>query len=215
MNKVESELIKLGYDYEELVSKDGTPASEVYLIYDFISQEEADQVFKTIDAASEDDWKTHYMSGVEALAERKYGRTDIDNLLEEGLIEITYHWVDKNLLLPNNISEPISKRIQQIFESDPTVKFPGLGTIQRQYEGAPLIEHVDNHSDPSIKYAVIVYINDNYTDGELVFREMGIETTPPARSAIIFPSGDRYLHGVKPPGPGPLRYVLPSFVREV
>ena len=90
-----------------------------------------------------------------------------------------------------------------------------MGTIQRQYEGARLIEHVDNHADPNIKYAVIMYINEDYTDGELFFRKLDLTIKPPAKSLIIFPSGEEYLHGVKPPGTGPYRYVLPSFVRGV
>lgn len=215
MNKLESSLVKLGYEYEEAISNDGNPRSEIYVIRNFISESEVHEVLKVIGAASEDDWETHYMRGVEALAERKYQRTDIDNLVKEGLIEITTHWIDKNLGLPYYISEPLSERIQDIFDFDPSIKFPGIGTIQRQYEGAPLIEHVDNHSDPSIEYAVIIYINDDYADGELVFPEMGIELKPAAKSAVIFPSGERYLHGVKPPGNGPLRYVLPSFVRRL
>ena len=214
MNRVESSLVKLGYDYEEIIANDGGP-SEVYLVRNFISDAEVYEVLKVIGNASEDDWKSHYMSGVEALAERKYQRTDIENLVKEGLIEITTHWIDKNLGLPNNISGPLSERIEDIFDFDPSIKFPGIGTIQRQYEGAPLIEHVDNHSDPSIEYAVIVYINDDYSDGELVFPEMGIELKPSAKSLLIFPAGERYLHGVKPPGSGPLRYVLPSFVRRM
>lgn len=207
MDKLEAQLIKLGYDYEEL-------ARRVYLIPDFLSDKNVEDVLKVINQATEEDWTTHYMQGVRDLAERKYGRSDIDNLVQEGLVEITTHWVDKNLGLPNEISEPLAARIQQIMLFDNTLLFEGIGTIQRQYEGETLIEHVDNHADPAIEYAVILYINDDYTDGELHFAKLGLEVVPPAKSLIIFPSGEEYLHGVKPPGAGPLRYVLPSFVRK-
>lgn len=207
MNKLESQLIKQGYEYEEV-------ARGVYLIPDFLTNTEINNVMSVINGASEEDWKTHYMQGVKDLAERKYGRTDIDNLLEEGLIEITTHWIDKNLGLPHDISAPISERIKQIISFDPEIAFDGVGTIQRQYEGEPLIEHVDNHSDPMIEYAVIMYINDDYNDGQLFFGRLGLEIVPPAKSMIIFPSGEDYLHGVKPPSAGPQRYVLPSFVRR-
>lgn len=207
MNKLESQLIQLGYDYEEV-------ARGVYLIPDFLSDSEVSQVKGCINGASEEDWTTHYMQGVKDLAERKYGRTDIDNLVEEGLIEITTHWIDKNLGLSYDISGPISERIQKIIAFDEDIAFDGIGTIQRQYKDAPLIEHVDNHSDPMIEYAVIMYINDDYKNGELFFGRLGLEIVPPAKSLIIFPSGEDYLHGVKPPGDGPLRYVLPSFVRK-
>lgn len=207
MNKLEAQLAKLNYNYEEV-------ARGVYLINDFLYDSEISSVMKIIDSASEEDWKTHYMQGVQDLAERKYGRTDIDNLVEEGLIEITTHWIDKNLGLPHEISGPISARIQEIIAFDEDIAFDGVGTIQRQYEGEPLVEHVDNHSDPMIEYAVIMYINDDYNAGELFFGRLGLEIVPPAKSLLIFPSGEDYLHGVKPPAAGPLRYVLPSFVRR-
>lgn len=207
MNKLESRLSELGYKYEEV-------ARGVYLVSDFVHDHEIDGVMSVIDAASEEDWKTHYMQGVKDLAERKYGRTDVDNLVSEGLIEITTHWIDKNLSLPYDISGPMSERIQEIISFDNDIAFDGVGTIQRQYEGEPLVEHVDNHSDPMIEYAVIMYINDDYNGGELFFGRLGLEIIPPAKSMIIFPSGEDYLHGVKPPLAGPQRYVLPSFVRR-
>jgi hypothetical protein len=207
MNKLEAQLIKLGYDYEEL-------AKEVYLINNFLSEQDTVSVMAEINRASEEDWKTHYLRGVQDLAERKYGRTDVDDLVKEGLIEITTHWIDKNLSLPFEISGPISKKIKEIVSFNQHLEFDGIGTIQRQYSGAQLTEHVDNHSDPYIEYAVIMYINDDYLDGQLFFGKLGLELRPPAKSLLIFPSGDEYLHGVKPPGNGPLRYVLPGFVRR-
>lgn len=207
MNKLESRLTQLGYSYKEV-------AKRVYLVNDFVLDHEIDSVMSIVNAASEEDWKTHYMQGVQDLAERKYGRTDVENLVSEGLIEITHHWVDKNLSLPYEISEGMSKRIQDIISFDDEIAFDGVGTIQRQYEGEPLKEHVDNHADPMIEYAVIMYINDDYNGGELFFGRLGLEIVPPAKSMIIFPSGEDYLHGVKPPLAGPKRYVLPSFVRR-
>ena len=207
MNKLETQLVTLKHDYEEV-------ARGVYLVRDFLTDLEIEMVMKTIEKATEDDWKTHYMQGVKDLAERKYGRTDVESLVEEGLIEITTHWIDKNLSLPYEISEAMSERIKNIIAFDPDIAFDGVGTIQRQYEGEPLIEHVDNHSDPMIEYAVIMYINDDYNGGELFFGRLGLEIVPPAKSMIIFPSGEDYLHGVKPPTAGPQRYVLPSFVRR-
>lgn len=207
MTTLRENLSLLGYSFEEI-------GPEVFLIEDFLSDKEIKMVTDVISAASEEDWTTHYLQGVKDLAERKYGRTDIDNLLEEGLIEITTHWVDKNLGLPGEISELITARIQKILRFRDDIVFEGIGTIQRQYEGEPLVEHVDNHSDPGIEYAVIMYINDDYADGQLFFGRLGIEIVPKAKSLIIFPSGEDYLHGVKPPGAGPMRYVLPSFVRK-
>jgi hypothetical protein len=207
MKDLEKSLKNLDYECSEV-------AENIFLINNFLKEEECLSINKIINDSSEEDWNTHYMNGVIGLAERKYGRSDIDNLLKEGLIEITDHWVDKNLSLPFEISDNISKKIRKIFEFSDSLNFDGVGTIQRQYAGAPLIEHVDNHSDPLIEYAVIIYVNDDYVDGELFFSRLNFSIKPKKYSMIIFPSGENYLHGVKPPGEGPLRYVLPSFVKR-
>lgn len=206
MDDLKTRLDKLNYKFSEI-------GPSIFLIYDFLSTETIKKIKNIINVASESDWQTHYMDGVVGLAKRKYGRSDIDNLVEEGLVEITHHWVDKNLGLPYEISGTITQKIQDIFSYDENLVFDGVGTIQRQYSGAELREHVDDHADPMIRYAVIMYINDDYIDGELFFSRLGLETKPPAKSLIIFPSGEEYLHGVRAPGEGPQRYVLPSFVR--
>lgn len=197
---------KIGYRYEDL-------GQDVILIYNFLLDTEINKILEKIDSLTQKDWENHYMQGVIGLAQRKYGRTDIENLVDEGLVEITHHWKDKNVGLDYEISEPITERIRKIFSESNELMFDGVGTIQRQYEGAELREHVDDHSDPLIKYAVIMYINDDYSEGELFFRNLDLKIVPPAKSLLIFPSGEKYLHGVMPPGPGPYRYVLPSFVR--
>ena len=207
MNALEKSLLSLEYSFDKI-------EKNIFLVNNFLNDSEVISVMNQIGESSEKDWEKHYMDGVADLAERKYGRRDIENLLEEELIEITYHWVDKNLGLNFETSETLSARIQKIFSFDKNLIFDGAGTIQRQYSGAQLTEHVDNHADPLIEYAVIMYVNDDYTEGELFFSNLGIEIKPAARSLIIFPSGEDYLHGVKAPGEGPLRYVLPSFVRR-
>ena len=205
MSPIKKLLYKNNYNFKEV-------APEIFLIKNFLTKKEIKKIITLINSSSEEDWQTHYMNGVIGLAERKYGRSDIKNLLSEGLIEITDHWVDKNLGLNYEISEGISKRIRDIISFDESLYFDGVGTIQRQYEGAQLTEHVDNHADPMIEYAVIMYVNDDYSDGELFFSRLGLKIKPPARSLIIFPSGENYIHGVKSPGPGPVRYALPTFV---
>ncbi len=36
---------------------------------------------------------------------------------------------------------------------------------------------------------------------------------PPAGALFIFPGTKDYIHGVHPVGPGPVRYVLPAFIK--
>jgi hypothetical protein len=80
-------------------------------------------------------------------------------------------------------------------------------------EGVELKSHTDQHTDPSIRYASILYLNDNYKDGELFFKNLDIELKPKPGSLLIFPGTPQYEHGVRHVGAGPIRYVLVGFVK--
>lgn len=196
----------LGYKVEELYR-------QVFLVKDFLKQEDIDDILNIINTTDEEEWTKHYMDGLKMLSEQKYGRTDIDNLVKEGLLEITDNWSDKTLSFTHaDVRERINERLGKIFESVNDLNPNGVGTIQRQYAGVPLKAHVDNHSDPSLVYAAVIYINDDYTDGELFFTKIGIRLKPPAGSLMIFATGEEHEHGVDAPGEGPYRYVLPCFI---
>lgn len=196
----------LGYKATELYR-------QVFLIEDFLTQQDIDDVFEVINAADEETWKKHYMDGLRMLSEQKYGRTDIDNLVEEGLLEITDGWVDKTLSFMHlEIRNRINDKLEKVFSSIDGLNANGVGTVQRQYAGVPLKAHVDNHADPSLVYAAVMYLNDDYTDGELFFTKIGLRLKPKAGSLMVFATGEEHEHGVEAPGEGPYRYVLPCFI---
>jgi hypothetical protein len=199
---------KLGYEVEELDYR-------IFLIKNFISEEERIKILNIASSASQEDWEYHYMQGVIEMARLKFGREDIDNLVEEGLYEITTNWIDKTLVINDDeLKNKIVKRAQVIFNFRDDLTFNGCGTIQRQYEGVPLIAHVDNHTDNSLMYAAVFYLNDDYSNGEVYFVNKNVEFCPPIRSLLVFPTSDEWKHGVKEVGPGPHRYVIPSFISK-
>ena len=148
------------------------------------------------------------------LAERKYGRSDIDNLIAEGIIEYTYDWSDKAISIPRATCSVTNQKIMEMIAYDPNLTFGSIDHIQRQYAGSELKEHVDEYADPSIVFAAIVYVNDDYVDGHLYFSNLNVKTRPKAKSMMIFPGSELYKHGVSAPGEGPTRYVLPTFIRK-
>jgi hypothetical protein len=187
----------------------------IYLVHDFISKDSINKIIDQCESATEDEWSTYYMEGLKNFSMLKFKRDDVDALVKEGKLEVTEKWKDKNLKLSDtDVKEILNSQIHKICDADDSLKFNGLGVIQRQYQGAELTVHVDNHTDPSLVWAVIVYLNDDYSDGELIFPDRGIEIKPKSGSMIIFPTHEGYRHGVKPPGPGPKRYVLPSFIGQ-
>jgi hypothetical protein len=196
----------LGYEVEEI-------SYRIFLVKNFLTDAESNKLVKIGRQSSDEEWSFHYMNGVREMALSKFGRTDLDNLVAEGLYEITHNWIDKTLpIKDDNLRISLDKRCQRLFDFVDDLQFKGCGTIQRQYDGVPLKDHVDNHTDPSLEYAVVFYLNDDYTNGEVFFVNQEIQMRPPKNSLLIFPTSEEWRHGVNAPGPGPHRYVIPGFV---
>ena len=145
----------------------------------------------------------------------KFGRDDVDNLVAEGKFEITENWRDKNLnILDSEIYKKIYRKLNRMVEKeDYSLILSGFATIQRMQKDVELKSHTDQHTDPSIRYAAILYLNNDYVGGELVFENLDITVKPKAKSLLIFPGDDKHKHGVNMVGDGPIRYVLVGFVK--
>lgn len=50
--------------------------------------------------------------------------------------------------------------------------------------------------NPQRDYSTVIYFNDNFTGGNLIFPYLGIEIEPVAASVVYFPSTDKYEHAV-------------------
>jgi hypothetical protein len=151
---------------------------------------------------------------MEDFCDAKFGRRDIYNLVAEGKLELTTNWNDKILKINNlPVTQKINKSIRDLFSGiDGIGGSSAVGIIQRQYEGVALTEHVDNHTDPSLVYALVAYVNDNYNGGEVFFSKFGISLKPKAGTLLAFPTTEQWTHGVTAVEAGPVRYVLPIFI---
>jgi hypothetical protein len=146
----------------------------------------------------------------------KFGRNDVDNLIAEGKFEITQGWADKTLSIQHiGICSSIHRRLSaMILECGTLLNLSGLSTVQRLPPGTELKSHVDQDTDPSIRYATIIYINDDYNSGEIFFKNRKIVLKPKARDLLFFPGNSEYEHGVKTVSDGPVRYVVVGFIKE-
>jgi hypothetical protein len=190
--------------------------NDIVLIKDFISDNELKQIFEIINSTPDEEWFIEYLSNLKRFCFQKFGRDDVDNLVAEGKFEITQNWQDKNLnigkyLFQKVIYDRLNDLVQVV---DNTIELSGFATIQRMQEGVELKAHTDQDTDPSIRYAAILYLNDDYVDGELFFPINGLEFKPKPGTMLIFPGNSEYNHGVKHVGPGPIRYVLVGFIKE-
>lgn len=199
---------KHGYTVEVLKDR-------IYMVRDFLSEDEQAELLAIGEMADQEKWESHYMENTKKFALKKFGTDDIESLVRDGKYEITSNWVDKVLKIENHIiSKQLTVRLSEIFEDLDHLDVNGVGILQRQYEGVPLKAHVDNHTDPSLEYASVIYVNDDYVDGEVYFTHKGVKLKPPARALLLFPTDEEYLHGTEAPGKGPIRYVMPSFIAK-
>jgi len=201
-----------GYEVEE-------PIDDLFIIKNFLSQNEVNILLEYIQSLSQNEWEHEYRENLKHFCLLKFGTDDVERLVKEGKFEVTENWSDKNFNLVKNGSREIKNicfRLTNIINSflPNEIQIKGPGTVQRQYAGVPLTAHYDQYTDPSIKYAAIIYLNEDYTDGELFFPNKNFTIKPPQKSLVIFPGTEDFTHGVHAPGEGPIRYVLPSFISE-
>lgn len=202
----------IGYNVEE-------PMPNLFIIKNFLSDTQQKTLLDYVKSLSQEDWEHEYRENLKKFCLIKFGTDDVQKLVKEGKFEVTENWSDKNFHLVNNgtpivqkICLSLTKIINSFLPED--IEIRGPGTAQRQYAGVPLAAHYDQYTDPSIQYAAIIYLNDDYVNGELFFPNKNFEIKPPVGSLVIFPGTEEFTHGVKAPGEGPIRYVLPSFISK-
>jgi hypothetical protein len=185
-------------------------------VKDFLKKDEVEFILKIIDQASQADWEVEYLSNLKGFCLEKFGRDDVENLVAEGKFEITQNWSDKNLNIRHHSEQKVfyDRLSSMVDKSNSLLMLSGLSTIQRMQPGVELKSHTDQHTDPSIKYATIVYINDDYADGELFFSNLNISLKPNPGDLLFFPGDEKHEHGVRHVGEGPIRYVVVGFIKE-
>lgn len=75
----------------------------------------------------------------------------------------------------------------------------------------PHVDDYNNGDDPNI--SVVLYLNDDYTGGEINFPEQNVTIKPEAGSIVIFPSVEPYYHQSLPVTSG-TKYMSPGFWRK-
>jgi hypothetical protein len=200
--------LNVGLSAEELYSG-------VFVVEDFLTSEELIDIKNYIDGLSQEDWSKSYTESLFAFIEEQYGVKTMEEAQALGHnIEVDKDWVDKNATLPSELTVSINKKLGDLFLQFPNLDLQGVGSIQRQYEGIELSYHVDSESKPTVAFACVLYVNDDFVDGELHFPKIDLKYKPKKGALIVFPSSDKYFHGVLPVGAGPTRYALPAFVNR-
>lgn len=203
-----NELTEAGFSPIEVIP-------EVVLVENFLTDEELSEILSIIEKTPQADWEVEYLRNLTRFCLEKFGRYDVENLVAEGKFEITENWADKNLNIRHNpVYEAMHSRLEDLIKkATDDLELSGFATIQRMQKGVELKAHTDDHTDPSIHYATIIYINDDYVDGELFFEHKDLQVRPKPGSLLIFPGTHEFEHGVRYVGEGPIRYVIVGFVK--
>ncbi len=191
------------------------PVKDVIVINNFLSESEVSHFQEIIKNLKEEDWMIEYTRNLKRFCLEKFGRDDVDNLVAEGKFEITQGWQDKNYSIENDeVTQKMIDKLQNLVVSaDSSLSATGLKTLQRMQSEVQLKAHTDQDTDPSISYATIIYLNDDYVDGELFFTNKELELKPKPGSLVIFPGTEEFNHGVRHVGLGSIRYVLVGFIK--
>jgi hypothetical protein len=191
---------------------------QVLSVENFLSKEELDSVWDIINRTPEEEWSKAYRESLSRFCLEKFGRSDVENLVAEGKYEITQGWDDKNLDIgTEKVSRTAHKRVSDLLSlADNSLELAGFGTMQRMQSGVQLKSHTDQHTDPSIRYAAILYINDDYKDGTLFFKNKeNSDMRPKPGTLLVFPGNEEFEHGVRHVGEGPIRYVTVGFIKVI
>lgn len=210
MDLIEQPIVSSGYRYDKL-------ADDAFLIYDFLTPEETAQFRDLAENAMPPQWYFFYLKQLEEQAEQLYGRKDIATLIAEGKLMIIPRNMSQSMstepVLDDLVTEITNRVNRELLPQDyPSSRY---GVLQRHYRGIGLEDHRDTDCNPSLKYATVIYLNDNYEGGYLYFKDDDLNTQlrPPPGSIIIFRASR--LHGVTEVTGEHSRYVLTSFISHV
>ena len=123
-----------------------------------------------------------------------------------------------NVDIVSLVREIYGRLIQAHFNTE--IEWFEAPEILRYREGGEYIPHSDseNWNGQARKwerkvdrdYSILVYLNEGYFGGDLVFPNFGVRIAPKRGMLIAFPSDARYLHAAKPVLQG-VRYALVSW----
>lgn len=103
----------------------------------------------------------------------------------------------------------IKNRIKKIFPT--TYSIQNFFGIYRYDKNNKHTVHVDNETEPEIKYGMVIYLNDDFDGGEVFYSDLNILYKPKKRSLLIHKADIR--HEVFPVTEKS-RYCLTTFARD-
>lgn len=101
----------------------------------------------------------------------------------------------------------INNRVLQVFEN--FSKIDPIGHVNRLRPGQFMGSHHDASGHERIKFGVVIYLNDNFSGGDLNYPDYNFSVSPIARSLVIHPGNVEHEVSMLESG---IRYSLTTFV---
>lgn len=121
---------------------------------------------------------------------------------------------DETVSLEEKVAKAYSEKIATLSELGAGSQFKGLGPINRTTPGQSLPVH-DDMGPPEmnlpVAHGLILYLNDDFTGGELYYPGLGLEIAPKRGLLVAHSASKKYAHGVKEVTSG-IRYGLTMFI---
>lgn len=168
-------------------------ASDIYVIEDFITEEQQLKALSFIESLDESKWYHDQTKEGDFFWGRQYSGKSPDFILD-----ITNNLT--NIISNNYIKDGSRFRLE----------------IQRHKKDDFHGQHKDNHSYGSdleykTRFGICIYYNDDYLGGELIYPELDIIHKPKARSLVMH--GGNILHGTTPMSSEGYRYFSTCFAK--
>lgn len=128
----------------------------------------------------------------------------------------TYHEIEKNdsQLLDDmqNLAKRVYSFVLDTYGGEFSEFLETKTHIARFEKGRGMHEHFDSNRPNDI--ATLVYLNDEYSGGEIYFPEIGLEFKPKPGDLLCFPDNPNFIHGVKKIESG-VRYTTPRWFTRI
>jgi hypothetical protein len=118
--------------------------------------------------------------------------TTIDSYLQESF--------EKSLSLDSliyGVYTKIAQLLHQLYSGE--IELTQIRSIIRSYGDGMPVHHDDDpyRLDVTTRYGFVLYLNDDYTGGEIYYPKLNIEYKPKVGDLVIHPGSEEYSHGVR------------------
>lgn len=183
--------------------------TEIYVEEEFLTSEETLRLFDLLGQLTTDSWTTEGMPNRE---ENYLDFWDGKIVDIKGLAETRDH------SLLSEIENKVKLAYLSVYpDLLDKVFFSYIRVVSRFGIGDHMPVHSDrgpHKSNNRIIHGLVIYLNENYSGGELYYPHKDIKIKPKSRSLIIHPGTEEYSHGVNEVLEG-TRYAITLFTHEL